>query len=84
MYLAIIAATIIVFLIAVYLATKKREPEGAGSFLKKEKIPEPEVKKPEIKEYESPPAEKQELNKEEQPKPDSNSPFQPPSEPEIL
>ena len=84
MYLAIVAATIIVFLIAVYVATKKREPEATDNFSKKERMPGPEAKKPKIQEYENLIGENQEPAKEEQPKSESKPPFRPPSEPEIL
>ena len=75
MYLAIVIATIIVFLIAVYLATRKKETENANDFYKKEAgivLENNQTKGPEIPSPEEKPENKQE------------PPFQPPSEPEIL
>jgi hypothetical protein len=89
MYLGIVIATIIVFLIAVYLATKKKEPETTNNFSKIEKVlPVQEIK---VKEPE--PAivlEQSQNNRQTQPpqenqsEPDQEPPFQSPSEPEIL
>ncbi|MCX6764758.1 MAG: hypothetical protein NTU58_03625 [Candidatus Nealsonbacteria bacterium] len=89
--LGVIVATIITVLIAVYVGVKKKEePIVSKSFLKKEKIfevEEPEIKKPErIIEQNQPQnrvLERQESESKES-GPDSEQPFQPPSEPEVL
>jgi len=96
MYIGIFG-TIIVALIAIYLATKKKEPEITKDLIKKEKtflVKEPEIKEPE-KTYNHSQSQPQGLAGEkkqpesdqpesDQSKVDSEPPFQSPSEPEVL
>jgi hypothetical protein len=87
MYLAIVIVTIIVFLIAVYLAIRKKEPEATNDFSKKEKsfpvqemTQEPKVKEPELILGQNQTNSQEQVEKENQ----SESNPEPPSEPEVL
>ena len=90
MYLGVIIATIIAALIAIYLGTKKKEPEASKDFSKKEKTfpaQEPKIKEPEriIEQNQS----QNQILEQKQPESnesesDSEPPFQSPSEPEVL